>query len=1147
MHPPDSTRGIVRRTLQEPHRMDRRIPRFRFTRRLARIIAGIVGTIAILCALSTWLVPHLLRNVLTGNVASMLGREVTAGKISFNPFTLTVRMHDLAIAQPQGAAPLLAIDTLQASAAWSSVYRLAPVIDSILVSKPRVALVRTGATQFNFSDIVQKVNAQLGTAKPQKADESPQRFSLNNMVIEDGSVTMDDKVTGRKQVVDEIGLGVPFISNFGYATKINVLPRFHARINGSSFDLTGTARPFDTVPISTLNVNLKGLNLEPLADAWPAKYPFVLKSGRLDSDLQISFEQPKNAEARLRVTGDTQVSAFDLQEVNAGNLLKWDSLSLKGVDSLPLDHSLQIKQITLLKPEVQTRRDAQGHVNWLDIAAKLQQVENTTPAATTKPAIDTAATAAGNPAAQSPAAVWRIGLGSVNVQQGMAHTRDAGTQLDYALQNISFTTGPIALPQQAGHPIAFTFKTDNQADGQIDTSGNLMIAPLKLDLDAHIAHQALMPFAAAIHGVAPVRLKQGHIDLAAKLSLAAQAGGMAVSAKDVRVGLNDLSATYEAIKPAVDVSVHQLALAADHVAPGSQPIPFTLSARGLQEKGSLDFKGAVTLQPIALEGHIDLERLNVATLAPFFQSSLNAKVKAVALNARGDLKFAMAHSAAPMRVNWKGAVETDNLDLADRVTGGDFMKWKRLGLDAMTVSLAGTKFSADLGNVVLNDFYGRVILNQQGRLNVMDLVAGPGGAGGSITQDTQTRGRAAPANSKPGAMPDIAVRSVKVKNGSMTYSDNFVRPNYTAELSSITGSVSAVSSTKPSPAQVKIAGKVYRTAPFSLEGTVQPFAKYLALDLKASAKGVDLPRFNTYAAKYVGYTVERGKLSLDLQYKIKDKALQASNRVLLTQLTFGKKTNSPDATHLPVMLAVSLLRDRHGNIDLNLPVSGSLDDPSFSIGGVIVQVVVNLFSKAITSPFTLLSSAFGGGEELSYIDFPSGSAQLDDKGLARIDTLSKALNDRPSMKLDITGRADPKTDAEGLREQWLQSKIRAAKAEDQSTRKKEVDPASVTVSQAEQNKYLEKAYSDSDIKSKPHNFIGLSKSLPPDQMRSLMLAAAPAGAGALRALADARAQAVFEQLQKTVPADRMFIVASTADGKASDSGGEPSRVDFSLK
>lgn len=397
-------------------------------------------------------------------------------------------------------------------------------------------------------------------------------------------------------------------------------------------------------------------------------------------------------------------------------------------------------------------------------------------------------------------------------------------------------------------------------------------------------------------------------------------------------------------------------------------------------------------------------------------------------------------------------------------------------------------------------------------------------------------------------MPDISVNSVTLSRGRMTFTDRFVKPNYVAELSAIEGAITAVSSTNPQPAKVKVTGRVYTTAPLSISGIVQPFAKFLTLDLKASAKGVDLPRFNTYSAKYVGYPIKRGKLSVDLEYKIKDRALQASNHVVLNQLTFGDKTNSPDATKLPVLLAVALLKDSRGNIDINLPISGSLDDPEFSVGGIVVRVLLNLVVKAVTSPFSLLASAFGGGEELSYVEFKPGSAVLTEDSQQRIDTLTKALTDRPALKMDISGRADPKTDMEGLRQAWVEGQIRAAKAAATTPRGKKPDAAGVKVSAAERAKYLEDVYDDADIKDKPRNFIGMAKSVPADQMEAMLRSVAPVGDEQLRQLADARAQAVYEKLQAQEGlADRVFIVAPQLDADGIKDEGQPSRVDFSLK
>jgi hypothetical protein len=432
----------------------------------------------------------------------------------------------------------------------------------------------------------------------------------------------------------------------------------------------------------------------------------------------------------------------------------------------------------------------------------------------------------------------------------------------------------------------------------------------------------------------------------------------------------------------------------------------------------------------------------------------------------------------------------------------------------------------------------------------MDLMVDKGKAAGSITQDTQTRRSGKHAPRQGGAEPDITIHSVTLKRGRMLFNDHFVRPNYRAELSSINGTLSAVSSTRPAPAKVKVTGRVYGTAPLSVSGTVQPFSRYLALNLKASAKGVDLPRFTTYSSKYVGYAIQRGKLTVDLQYQIKNRKLQASNRVQLNQLTFGKRSNSPDALKLPVLLAVALLKDSNGNIDINLPISGSLDDPQFSVGGIIVRVIVNTLTKAVTAPFKLLASAFGGagGGDLSYVGFAPGSSTLDDKAKSSIATLVKALTDRPALKMDIIGRVDPQADEPGLRQAWLDQQLRKAKAKDTGGRGKHPDARDIKLTDADRAKYLEDVYDDAKIKSKPRNAFGFTKSLPPEQMKAMLLAAAPLGRQSLNALAEARAQAVYEQITASSQdlADRVFIVAPKLDATGISDGGPTTRVDFAL-
>lgn len=1113
------------------------MPRLRFTRRLGKILLWIVAIVLVLFGVAAWQVPKILRTALTEDVSQLLGRPVAVGDISFNPFTLTVRAHDIAIEQPGGAAPLLSVAQVDVSAAWSSLFWFAPVVDAVRVQQPQVALVREDATTFNFSDIQERLVA-MAAAQPEpqeKDDGAPARFSLNNLVLEAGSITLDDKVTGREHRIDEIALGVPFISSFGYATTIDVEPLVHFRVNGSPFDMKGVARPFDKVPSSTLNVDFRGLELEKWVDIWPMRLPVTIERALLDSDLKIVFEQPRDAAAKIVVTGDVGLRQLDVKEASGAELMRWSALDIQRIHVDMLARRLAIGQVELWSPVLRTHRDAKQQLNWLRVADQLKVLgDGQAPSVEAAPEPDP----------------WQVSVDAVNVHDAEFRVQDVATTLDTRFAGVAMTVERVQFPPPQNHSMPLWLTMDNPGDGGwIRAKGPLSIDPLGLTLEVRAGHLGLTQYAPVVRSLTPIQLLEGSVDVQAVVHLAERGDATHLAATGVKVDVTRLNARDESQQPAVALGVARLSVAAERLALDAAPTPFTLQATGLQGDGNVDLQGTLTAAPLAVQTRVDLQSLDLATLAPYVASSLNATVRTLVVGANGEASFAAAAGKTPMKARWQGALDVTDLHLADRINRDDFLRWKRLDLSGMQLSVNGDQLAANLGDITLDEFYGRILLSAEGRLNVMDLVAEPGQAGGSITQDTQSRGRSArqAQAEKTGKLPDIALNSITLKNGRMTFTDHFVKPNYTAELSRIEGGLSAVSSRQPKPADVKVTGRVYGTAPLSVSGSVQPFAEFLSLDLKVSAKGVDLPRFTTYSAKYVGYPIKRGKLSVDLQYKLEDRALQASNHVVLNQLTFGDKTNSPDATTLPVMLAVSLLKDSKGNIDINLPISGSLDDPEFSVGGIVLRVLGNLLVKAVTSPFSLLASAFGSEEELSYVNFAPGSATLAADADERITTLAQALNDRPALKLDVIGRADPVTDEAGLRQAWVDRQIRRAKADDISGREKKPDISTVTVSEAERAKYLEEVYDDTDIEDKPRNFFGMAKSIPADEMEALLRKAAPVDEQSLLRLAQARAQAVYEKLQAVGPADRIFIVAPMLDGAAGESDAQPSRVDFALQ
>ena len=344
-------------------------------------------------------------------------------------------------------------------------------------------------------------------------------------------------------------------------------------------------------------------------------------------------------------------------------------------------------------------------------------------------------------------------------------------------------------------------------------------------------------------------------------------------------------------------------------------------------------------------------------------------------------------------------------------------------------------------------------------------------------------------------------------------------------------------------------GKLDNYAPLEISGKINLLSDDLYVDLKADFKDMDLSPVTPYAGRYAGYTIEKGKLTLSLQYLVVKKKLDAQNRVFLDQFTLGDKVDSPDATKLPVKLAIALLKNRKGEIDLNLPVTGQIDDPKFSLGSVIIKIIVNILVKAATSPFALLGAIFGGGEELSYLDFDYGNAVLNEPGIKKLDTLIRALNDRPALKLEIEGHVDLEKDKEGLRQYLFHKKIKVQKLKEMVNAGISAVPVDeVKIEQNEYPKYLKLAYKAEKF-PKPRNIIGIAKDLPVPEMEKLMLTHLEIKDDDLRLLASQRALNVKDYILKSkqVEPERIFLVEPKSLQPEKKEKLRDSRVDFRLK
>ncbi|MFM0502427.1 DUF748 domain-containing protein [Paraburkholderia caffeinilytica] len=685
------------------------------------------------------------------------------------------------------------------------------------------------------------------------------------------------------------------------------------------------------------------------------------------------------------------------------------------------------------------------------------------------------------------------------------------------------------------------------------------------------------------------RLKDGSIDLAALAGphqaeqqrtaihavKKAQEQGPAWHYKIGELNLKDATANFtdNTTPRPVKLSVTPLQLKVQQISDDlGKPLPIDLQAT-LNKKGTLGVKGNVTATPLKVAVKVNANRLDAAAFEPYFGNKLNALIASALLNATGDLALSQTKA---LKATYRGDVALVDVRMLDKATSDPFAGWGSLALTNLKADYDEHGTVVDAGRVTFTKFYGRVLLDAQGKLNLKDVVAQQSGAAQSLTRD-KSGAEPVPLTPQAASLPEVASAPVPassatpatpatvtaatppqspvklhfgqlvLQQGRVTYTDNFIKPNFTANLVGIQGTVGAFGTQSTTPAPVDIAAKLAANGPLSIRGTVNPLIAKPALDLTASAHDIELTNLTPYSAKYAGYPITKGKLNVDLHYKLDNDQLNANNHIFIDQLTFGDHVENDTATKLPVRLAISLLKNSRGEIDVNLPVSGSLSNPEFSIGGLIWHAVLNLLQKAVTAPFSLIANAFGGnGEELGYVEFEPGSAKLSDAADKKLDTIVKALADKSSIRIDLIGRVDPAVDEPGLRTQYVERQVKQQKIKDVVGNGESVDLSTVTVDPKEYDKYLTKAYKSGDFK-KPRNFVGLTKGLPDDEMKAALAANAPINDASLRDLAQQRAQAVQQYFEGKIDSSRVFIVAPKLNADGIKDKGATTRVDFGLK
>lgn len=1146
--------------------------------------------IALMWLLCVWfgawfVVPVWLKGFVQEQGRAALGRDVHVDVVSFRPWSLELEIKGLRVAGLTPDAPaLLELDRLYVDAELQSAFRLAPVVDAVVVERPTLRLRHLGDGRYDVDDL-------LARWAQRPRDGKTLAFGLFNLVLSGGELQVDDVPTAVQHRLNDLSVAVPFLSNLPTQRNVRTEPRIAFDLNGSRFDTQLSTLPFADTLATRARLSLPDLDLEPYLPYWPKTLSWRPLKAKVQADLILDFEQRQAPEVRL--SGRLAVRDLALVQ-NTGavgaadrKLMSWQALAVELADSRLLERQVHIGQLALEGPQLHVWRDASGLLNLSRLWPRNGE--------------------AGGSAPDKAEPTWRLKLDQFKLTQGTVHWRDATVSpaWDTSIEALALSTGVVVWPASNATPVEASARwrgASLDAKGEVSpthaqmalkwrdlglgalapyvdqvltqplagrSAGDLSLrwqaaandarkgAASDLQLqwqDVLLQDLAVGPASRPALALRELRLANGSLDLAGrsadlgKVSLLRPTTNLARDAAG-RWMWADWLRTATSVEPATDKPLSpgpvwrwgwqalQLSEGSGRLDDATTPTPVALRWNGLQLRlgawrsdvvvetpisvatwlaaagqnavpGSLSLDGRLALRPASapssiggkLSARFKLERLPAHSLAPYFAGHLNLGLQRADISWRGDLS--LEQGAEGLAATAAGDFTVDDLRALDASDGSPLLDWKTLNLRGLRLALApGQPLKLSIAETALSDYFARIDIDPSGRVNLQNLL--------------RTAAAEAPVSAPAGPPAQLSFGPIALVNGQIDFSDRFVRPNYSARLSQVTGSLGTFSNqgdTSASPAKVSLRGRVEGTGSLDIDGVLQPLAKPPVLDMVGTVRELELPPLSTYALKYTGHGIARGQLSVDVRYQVgADGRLTASNQLTLHRLVLGDREPSSEAPNLPVKLAVALLADRQGVIDINLPISGSLNDPEFRLAPIIGRLILGLIGKAVSAPFALLGNVLGGPEaQTGRIDFVPGTDRFKDGAAATLSAIARVLNDRPALQLTVVGHSDVATEREHFQRERLRQAVQAEKRRQALRAGQSADPEAA-VAPEEYPALLLEVYRRSDF-PKPRNAIGLLKELSVPEMEVLWLTHAPAPDEALRELATRRALAVKSRL-----------------------------------
>ena len=900
-------------------------------------------------------------------LSQLLGRPVSLQGMHINPFNYRVNIDQLAVKEKDNR-DFAGLAQLQFEVHfWQSIFNRALVIDHIQLQTPFAHIQRFqthGATQFNFDDIVTTLNQAKTASKPDTSAEQarPLRIILGELTVSAAKFKFDDKITKAQIDYPNINFKLSQLD-----TEYLMLPNPASVAKTSS---TKDAVTNNAVPATTT------ANTTPATSATNATTTIV--HNQFVAQLQDAHAGEVSLAGQFqlfpfKLVGDVQLAKLKLVPL-------WqfvaDQFNVKlGTGELSINAHYQV--------DLPEQGELQLTAERGQVIVEKVNLLNGDQSVITLPLLAVDGISA------------NLAKQRVNIKQ--IHTEGLSLKAKLDEQGIDLV--------QLLMPKSMAASTDT-------ATPNSPVEAQTAEASAETNTSAASPSQATSDKSVTEQQDAWLVTL----------GGLNVENYDIQLEEHKLS------KTAQQWRIYPLDFATETIVSDLKaPIEYQLSF-GLNDKGHFTSKGQVDVLGQAISANLKVEQLALAQFQPYLEPYVNMQLKSGLFSSDGEV-----HADGKGKAIYQGNVELDDLNILDSIRKAPLVKWQKMHINQLDFDQQQNQIKID--HLSFEQPYAKVVIAKDRTTNISNLIIEQQAitepkVTGQMAQtgiqaeiSTNTVAPSQTAAKKPELSLDI--QKISFNQGSAFFADNSLTPNFASGIEQLEGYISHLSSKPGTKASVDIKGKIDRYAPVTLKGDINPLLDKPYLDLDLVFKSVELTSVNPYSGTYAGYYIDKGQLSLALNYKLEQNQLKGSNHLVINQLKLGKRSNSDLATSLPVTLAIALLQDRHGVIDLGMEVSGDLDSPSFSVGSIIMTAITNVITKAVTAPFSFLAGLIGADDTLDKIPFNPGQFTLTSREQESLDKLAKGLEDRPMLQLSLEGSVDAINDSQAISERMMKRKLAA--------------------------------------------------------------------------------------------------------------------------